>query len=387
MKIIYTAIIGSDIGVLKKISSQINSLNKLGIETIGYLYGLVSVSRGDLPQNIKYRKINPSKGDLLYSMINTNELILIKESLKYLELEINSIKYDYIYFRYPFADPYVVKFMMKYGNKVIFEFQSIVLEEMRMLKKRKQFIMFEKYLVSIILRKALGFVGVTKEITEYYKKVMGCKNTASITLTNGIDVSSLPLRNGPKYDGRRINMICVANVQKWQGLDRLIRGMASYSMECNRLDINLHIVGYGKEIPRLKAMAKRFNIKDKVIFHGILQGDELSQIFDECHIAIGALGVHRKKMKYASTLKVREYMARGIPFILSHIDDDIRKRNKYVLQIQGDNSNIDIKNIINFTERVFRCPNYIDNMREYANSTMDMDIKMSKLLNFINDIN
>ena len=39
-------------------------------------------------------------------------------------------------------------------------------------------------------------------------------------------------------------------------------------------------------------------------------------------LQVGSLGLHRIGLTEASTLKVREYWARGIPFLLSYEDTD-----------------------------------------------------------------
>ncbi|WP_198264123.1 hypothetical protein [sulfur-oxidizing endosymbiont of Gigantopelta aegis] len=41
------------------------------------------------------------------------------------------------------------------------------------------------------------------------------------------------------------------------------------------------------------------------------------------NIAIGTLSLHKKNMKEASALKVREYVAYGLPVILGYIDSDL----------------------------------------------------------------
>jgi hypothetical protein len=50
-------------------------------------------------------------------------------------------------------------------------------------------------------------------------------------------------------------------------------------------------------------------------------------------VAIGSLGLYRAKLQEASTLKVREYLARGIPTILGYRDTDFPEWAPFLLQI------------------------------------------------------
>ena len=127
------------------------------------------------------------------------------------------------------------------------------------------------------------------------------------------------------------------------------------------------------------------NLERNIIFHGFKSGEELNKIFDDTHIAIGSLGVHRKDLKYASTLKVREYMARGIAFIISHIDEDIDKNFPFFLKLPSDDESVDIEKVIKFTANIYN--KYGESissvMRNYASEKMDYKAKVGKLLNFI----
>jgi hypothetical protein len=69
----------------------------------------------------------------------------------------------------------------------------------------------------------------------------------------------------------------------------------------------------GDEI-NLKNLASRLRINDHIIFHGFVHGKELDRLFEQNHIAVGSLGIHRIGLNQLSILKAREYCARGIPF-------------------------------------------------------------------------
>jgi hypothetical protein len=103
------------------------------------------------------------------------------------------------------------------------------------------------------------------------------------------------------------------------------------------------------------------------------------------HIGIGSLAMHRNNLKYGATLKAREYMARGIPFIISYIDEDIAEGFPLVLKLKPDDSPVEMEEIIKFTQSNYEkygvaIPSI---MRDYAVREMDHKVKVKALLNFI----
>ena len=150
-------------------------------------------------------------------------------------------------------------------------------------------------------------------------KRSGKLNKPHITIGNGLDVNSVPIRIAKPYVDTELELhiLCVANVSKWHGLDRLLKGMATY---CSNTCIIFHIAGEGAQIPLLKQLVEKLNLQDSVIFHGFKTGDELDTLFNSCHIAVGSLGIHRIGLNEASILKAREYCARGIPYIIACAD-------------------------------------------------------------------
>jgi hypothetical protein len=227
-------------------------------------------------------------------------------------------------------------------------------------------------------------IGVTNEITDYQKKRIGSRNKSFITIANGIEVDSIHLRTFPNsINDNNITMICVANVNFWHGLDRLILGIAHYS---GNYSIKLHIVGDGIEIPKLKKLCQQKNIFNHIKFHGFLSGIKLDRLFDESHIAVGSLGIHRKGLSQTSELKAREYCARGIPYIISCSDPDFPDDFPYILRLSADESPIDIERVIIFISRVFQDIDHPQKIRKYAIENLDWSIKMKKLKKFLEEL-
>jgi hypothetical protein len=149
------------------------------------------------------------------------------------------------------------------------------------------------------------------------------------------------------------------------------------------LNIQLHIVGTGPELPNLENLIRTLEIRDHVIFHGFLKGDDLDRIFDQCHLAVGSLGIHRIGLHQISILKAREYCARGIPYLIAGSDPDFPDDFPYILRFSSDESPIDIDRVIVFMTGIYQDPDHPQKMRHYARVNLDWSIKMKKLKVFL----
>ena len=127
-------------------------------------------------------------------------------------------------------------------------------------------------------------------------------------------------------------------------------------------------------------------MKEKVIFHGFVSGKALDTLFDECHVAIGSIGLHRIGLNEASVLKHREYCARGIPFIIECSDFDFPNDFPYFYKVPADETPISIDDIFHFTRLVFSDSDHPHKMHDYAMKYLDWSIKMKNLKLFLEDL-
>lgn len=224
-------------------------------------------------------------------------------------------------------------------------------------------------------------IGVTSEITGYECGLVS-RNIPHFTLTNSIRVDDYPLKTWKQIQDNSLRLLYVgSHTAGWQGLDRVLRGMAQYHGDTN---IELHVAGYvDRETSNL---IHALGITDDVIVHGFRTGADLDRLFDLCDIAVGTLGMHRKNLRYGSTLKVREYMARGIPFIISHEDEDLGQTGSFpfVFNAPADDSPIDLHQVIRFMRGLSgKSADMSQFMRKYAQDFMDNQVKGTRLLEFI----
>ena len=197
----------------------------------------------------------------------------------------------------------------------------------------------------------------------------------TINISNGVDFDSIPLHNyqplAISHQPSAIHLIGVAEVHLWHGFDRIMTGIGEY--KGNR-EVVFHVVG-GVDPNRMKwsfvPIIEKYGLQDRIIFHGQLFGDALTNVFNLCQFAIGSLGRHRSGITVIKTLKNREYATRGIPFIYSEQDSDF-DHQPYVLKAPADESPIDIQQIIDFVDHFQMKPEEIRKTVEHLTWKIQM---------------
>ena len=252
-------------GVSKKIISQIASLNKIGVDTKLFTFESLDNLKSDAIISDYIVQI-PSNTDCDSGLNTVNLLrrdLCINRALRLLFESLGPK--DIIYSRIPpLSISTLISLRKRRTCKVVFEFQSI--ESLEAWSSGRYFFALLESIFGKMRRKNIdGIVGVTDEITAYQLKKSGNDSIPHITIGNGFAVSSVPVRQAPPYNDNDLHLLCVAKVSRWHGLDRLLRGLATYS---GTPKVILHIAGDGAELPHLQQLTDELGISDQVIFHG-----------------------------------------------------------------------------------------------------------------------
>lgn len=205
----------------------------------------------------------------------------------------------------------------------------------------------------------------------------------TIRISNGVDFDSIPLHSPSKVNSpiSALHMIGVAEVHEWHGFDRVMAGIGEYYKSTKAKDVFFHVVG-GVHPHTMNScflpIINKYGIKDKIIFHGVLFGDELTRVFNQCQFAIGSLGRHRSGITVIKTLKNREYATRGIPFIYSEQDSDFDYQ-PYIMKAPADETPIVIQQIFSFMDNFHMCPEDIRNTVEHLSWKKQMEIVINAI--------
>lgn len=212
-----------------------------------------------------------------------------------------------------------------------------------------------------------------------YKTVF---NIPCIPLVNGVDIREQKEKRYRKKDGT-IALVAIASLAKWHGYERVIQGLHDYYVNGGDRNIIFNIVGEGPELPYYKKLTEQCQLTDHVIFSGKLFGEKLDDIYDHSDIAIGSLGFYKTGLKSGAPIKLREYCARGIPFVYGYNDISFDENNYFAYQVSNDKTYIDMQGIIAFYESMYDGRNFIKDMRQYTLLNLTWDTIMQPVIDYL----
>lgn len=333
-------------GISKKISYQVNALKSCGMEThLCFMDEKESKKRMvDGTIIVDYGKGAISK------ILKRTEFSSIYKYAKEKGIEFVYIRSNHN------ANPFtirMVKRMKKAGMKVVMEIPTYPYDsEYKAQGMNRQ--IFQDKIFRNLLAKHLDAIVTFSD----YEQIFGQR---TIRISNGIDFNSVKVKTIVNDTSKELNLIGVAEIHRWHGFDRLIKGLSLYYSQPHDLIVRFHVVGYffstGFEVAFNKIISDH-HMEEYVILYGKKHGEELDDLFNKCDFGIGSLGRHRVGIDKIKTLKNREYAARGIPFIYSETDSDFDRR-PYVLKVPADESPVNIHEIISFYNQLSLSPQQI----------------------------
>lgn len=333
---------GPSTGITKKIRAQIKAFEGFGYEvSVSHIAKDRFVFEGeegtvDIGAVGKLRKLTGFK--LFYHYLK-------KEFRK------GEGSYPYVYSRYQLCDLYylkILKLLKKHGARIIVEIPTYPYDE----ERPAGILWWGLYSMDKVLR---CFLHNYADRILTYSDEENIFSLPTIRTSNGVDLDSI-CEVSPKADPNGIiNIIAVAGLAKWHGYDRFLRGLGEYYRANPKPDriIHFHIAGDGPVRGQYEAIVKEYGIEEYVTFYGMLYGKKLDELYDKCQIGIENLGFHRCSVNKVSTIKSKEYAAKGIPFITS-CDVDLFKDEDFVLSFDPDESDIDINRVIAFNDRLYK---------------------------------
>jgi hypothetical protein len=232
-----------------------------------------------------------------------------------------------------------------------------------------------------------------KKLSHYVDKIITLSdddqifNIPTIKIINGINCKDIQIASTSVINTNNIiNLLAVAFFSFWHGYERLIAGLYEYYKSEQKCIINIHFVGDGPELVKYKKLVDNYSLNKYVFFYGVLNGKDLDNIYNICNIAVSSLKSHRINVFKTSTLKSREYLAKGLPIISSTKIDVLPENFKYCYYVPEDDSPIDINEIVKFYEYIYKNENIEDvrkNIREFAEKNIDINVTMEPVIKYI----
>jgi hypothetical protein len=335
-----------------------------------YEYNSVKFLAEDVSWNIKVFSHDECDSDFCEKVIRDKGASLISQIKNYQNLRKTSYcwltqsqsKYDAVLLRYRSGDIYQYHASKKFKN-VFTIHHSKEIEQAGSLKTLGGYVesILEQYYGPKVLRSTLGVIGLTQEIVDYeLARIKSDK--PSFCYSNGINLDDYEIAEDKRTD--KIKLLFIASLDAaWHGVDLLLDKMAKSAHQ-----YELHMVG-----PFLK---DKYPEDIRFKFHGNQDSNFIRKLAAECDIGLSSFALFRKGMREACTLKVREYLAQGLPVYSGHIDSGLPVDFQFYKS-----GPLDSEKILSYAET---CKNISRNtVREMAAPYIDKLELMKKLVDWI----
>lgn len=318
-------------GICKKIRAQAEALSSFGMQV-----DLTYMKNGNMMvladgKELQAGKARPVIGKMLAS----------RQIKRYLKKSGTHV--DGVYIRYALSDPWflgLLRYLKKQRVRVLLEIPTYPYDGEFTPDLRGRLAAF---LDRRCRKKLKGLADRVVTFTED-EEIFGIP---TIRTVNGVDFSKVPLQYRQEPDGA-LHLIAVAGLAPWHGYDRLLTGMGEYYKNGGTREAVFHLVGDGSELPLYKKLVEEYGLERRVRFYGFLSGDPLTEVYNRADIAVSCLGMYRKGMNRESSLKIREYSARGLPAIAVSPIDIFPPDWPYQMIVPNDDTPIDMQKVFAF---------------------------------------
>lgn len=211
----------------------------------------------------------------------------------------------------------------------------------------------------------------------------------TLSISNGVDLTAISPRKSTRQMDGAIHAIFAASFGPWHGADLLIEGLRLYYAQGGSRMVFLHLAGGGSLIGDLRDQVARCGLKDHVDICGALSRNELDSLYDKCDIAFDSLALHRRGVDclLSSSLKSREYLAKGIPSVYAgRIDVFEKEAPDFVLGLPSVEAPIDLNRVIEFYDALRSKEDddsLIGRIRGFAEAHVAMDVAMGHVIEYL----
>lgn len=211
--------------------------------------------------------------------------------------------FDLFLLRYNVHDPLQVIFLLLMGRRALLVHHAIEVDELRSFSGPMSRLrtLLEVLTGKLSVTLASGVLGVTDEIVRHQVARSLRPKRFSATYPNGIH---LPVE--PASDNRSevpTFLFVASEFEPWQGLDLLLSSAAT-----STADFKVHVVGSLNSALRESAA-----VDERFVLHGHLEPTMIRRFASESWLGLSSLALWRQGLTQACALKVRDYLAWGLP--------------------------------------------------------------------------
>jgi hypothetical protein len=173
-----------------------------------------------------------------------------------------------------------------------------------------------------VLKNAAGMFFLTTEAARNYAHYQRPYQV----IGDSIDFSRYPIPEPPGNETPRLVFMGLG-ISPWFGVDKVIMMAERFP------DWSFDIIGIAKN-----DLSGR--LRGNITAHGYLNQTRYEEIISRADIGIGTLALHRIGMDESTPLKVREYLAYGLPTIIGYRDTDLPTKTPFVLSLPNSENNV-----------------------------------------------
>lgn len=349
MKILYISFIAEDIrtGYKDKIYAQAQALNELGAEV--YVIGR---------KNQTFYTCNINNGCALikdsvsvkYAMTGLKKyssyIHALKSYCKYVEDKIKELTPDAIYIRRirPINNWVIglIRKAKKDGVLVYYEYPTFPWKSDMVVNKQYLSLLIDSIFYNKLLN-SIDYLVCMGKCSENRCKVIETMN--GINIKQDIDNNLYKTKNAED-----IKFLFVGNYSPVHGLDKIVLGLKEYYSMEPIIPIKLFLAGPKDSFSEIVKMAEDEGVNDKIELCGYLTGEELEKLYDAVNVGIDAIALEiRGEDCICGSLKSREYISKGLPFICSDMLDIVYhgfEDRTFMYVLDHRSKSVDIKSVI-----------------------------------------
>jgi glycosyltransferase involved in cell wall biosynthesis len=253
--------------------------------------------------------------------------------LRYLYMWITLLRlarnYDFVLCRYAPFDLFALVFGWFVRNRIpVYHAKSIA--ELPLIRpgwQGRAASIVERLTGWVTSKQIAGAVAVTNDIATYCSDLY--KSVRNIHVyPNAIDPDLIPQLDDTR-DSNRINAVFLSGVfSAWHGLDRLVASFRDTLPNPPQVNLRVHLIGTLRDHD-LKSVHDLNAHHPIFVVHGPLRPAAYRPILAQCDVGLASFAMDREGLTEGATLKVREYLAAGLPVYSGHRDTAVPDDHRY----------------------------------------------------------
>ena len=301
-----------------------------------------------------------------------HKLLRLSEQYSFAARALKQIRPDLTYSRYTFPSFGVVN-IGKNAGKLVYEINSD--DSAEYLSKNYLTGIFNKIFRHRVLRMAKGFIFVTGELAN--SKEFSSFSKIRTVIANGVECDQFAYVRSPENPTPQLGFIGSPG-QSWHGIDKLL-SLAKILPHCR-----IHVIGPSKQ----ECEGLWGELPGNMVVYGYLDSVAADKIMASMDVGISSLALHRNGMNEACPLKVRQYLAQGLPVLAASIDTDFSEKKEFYFLLPNCENNVitNASAINDFIAKAHGNTEMREKSRIFASIKLSVDNKEAIRLKFFDQI-